>query len=346
MNEHVSSEKPPKSKGKARFIFILKIVISLGMLAALFFFVDWTKLKDAMQVIRWPMLFAGLGILFICMWLMTYKWWLLLGKVNINKVFACCMASRFFALLPTGQLASEVSKVAMLGRSGSGVVVNSFTVVLDKLTGIICILIMALVGIASADSKFTLVIYVVVVAVMLVVLCGIIFIILKVKNGDRFLQRISFLNKNALGKIIYKFFAKTVIPCCGCLTSWCQLGLHMLSGVAFQIVSMLVYSVIGSMMGIRISLLDWFWVFSVMSMAVFIPISIGGIGLREGALTVLLSSIGVEPALATTLGLIATGLHLINSLIGGLFYLPFLRTKREASAAEAAATHAENPGGQ
>lgn len=54
----------------------------------------------------------------------------------------------------------------------------------------------------------------------------------------------------------------------------------------------------------------------VMSIAQVIPISFGGLGLREGALVVLLSPVGVTTEEAIALGLAIYGLNLVVSLLG------------------------------
>jgi hypothetical protein len=47
-----------------------------------------------------------------------------------------------------------------------------------------------------------------------------------------------------------------------------------------------------------------------------VPISVGGLGLREGALVLLLHPLGVTTAKATALGLLLYAINLVVSLLG------------------------------
>ena len=54
----------------------------------------------------------------------------------------------------------------------------------------------------------------------------------------------------------------------------------------------------------------------VMAVAQVIPLSVGGLGLREGTLVIVLAPLGVPATQAVALGLLLYGMHMVVSLLG------------------------------
>jgi hypothetical protein len=69
---------------------------------------------------------------------------------------------------------------------------------------------------------------------------------------------------------------------------------------------------------IKVSPLVLMWVFAVVFFLQAIPISISGIGIREGALIVLLSRYGIRDSQAFALSLIVFLIAILMGLVGGV----------------------------
>lgn len=82
-------------------------------------------------------------------------------------------------------------------------------------------------------------------------------------------------------------------------------------------------------MDININFADWCWVFGVISLVVFLPITIGGIGLREGSFVILLGQLSVSSEKALALSLSIFGLQIIGGLTGGIidFMINFSKSR-------------------
>ena len=74
--------------------------------------------------------------------------------------------------------------------------------------------------------------------------------------------------------------------------------------------------------------------FLVVAIAQVLPISVGGLGLREGALVLLLAPLGVGAAKATALGLLLYGINLVVSLFGAPSFAMWSRNPRVMALAE------------
>lgn len=70
--------------------------------------------------------------------------------------------------------------------------------------------------------------------------------------------------------------------------------------------------------GIDVPAWVWFLTWPLAKIAALLPVSFGGIGVREAALVVLLRPFGVEPALAVAQGLLWAGVLLLGGLVAGV----------------------------
>jgi uncharacterized membrane protein YbhN (UPF0104 family) len=77
----------------------------------------------------------------------------------------------------------------------------------------------------------------------------------------------------------------------------------------------------GAAIGIQLPLPVWFLVWPLAKLSSTLPISMGGLGVREAALVVLLGRFGVPAADAVGLGLLWQTVLLAGGAFGGIFYL-------------------------
>jgi uncharacterized membrane protein YbhN (UPF0104 family) len=83
----------------------------------------------------------------------------------------------------------------------------------------------------------------------------------------------------------------------------------------------LLNAVLGRAVGIEIPLAAWFVAWPLAKLAALLPISLGGLGVREVALAGLLSGIGVDPTLSVAQSLLWQTVIMTVGLIGGLGWL-------------------------
>ncbi|MBN1760258.1 MAG: flippase-like domain-containing protein, partial [Chitinispirillaceae bacterium] len=68
---------------------------------------------------------------------------------------------------------------------------------------------------------------------------------------------------------------------------------------------------------IVIAFTDWCWIYGLMSIAVLLPLSIGGIGIRDGSLIGLLSYMGISADRSLALSLLLFFFMFIVAVAGG-----------------------------
>lgn len=101
-----------------------------------------------------------------------------------------------------------------------------------------------------------------------------------------------------------------------------------LYALLFQTLCVLALFFLGEAFGAGVSLADWGWVFALASVVLLIPLSIGGIGVREGTLVGALGLIGVSANTSLPIGVALTVLTAIGAFAGACLELATLRHRR------------------
>jgi uncharacterized membrane protein YbhN (UPF0104 family) len=89
-------------------------------------------------------------------------------------------------------------------------------------------------------------------------------------------------------------------------------------GIAFQALNAIVLWLIGAVLGLGLPFAEWSWVLTLVSLAVVLPLTIGGIGIREGAFVGVLGVLGIRDDLALSVSLIVFGLQLLGAALGAI----------------------------
>jgi uncharacterized membrane protein YbhN (UPF0104 family) len=96
--------------------------------------------------------------------------------------------------------------------------------------------------------------------------------------------------------------------------------------VAVQFALVYVNVLLAKAIGIEAGLAAWLVAFPLAKIAALAPISLGGLGVREGVLSLLLAPFGAAPALAVAQGFVWRTILLGLGLVGGLLYLAIPRS--------------------
>jgi hypothetical protein len=139
-------------------------------------------------------------------------------------------------------------------------------------------------------------------------------LLVQLKRVSRFQQTSSSLNRLFDAWLIYLKMPRLLLN-------------SVLLGSFFQLMCVAIVAVLANGLGLSVSWVDWCWIFSVVSLAVFLPLTIAGIGIREGAFvgTLSLLDIPLEKGLALSFSLF--GLNLLTALVGGLIELNRVKTE-------------------
>ena len=106
-----------------------------------------------------------------------------------------------------------------------------------------------------------------------------------------------------------------------------------LLGTAIQATFLLLTAKLAESCGLVLPLRDWFFAWPLAKLAAVLPLTQGGIGIREAALVGLLSPFGAAPHLVLAAGLVWEAVVITGGLVSGL--AAFLLGRRETNTAKA-----------
>lgn len=117
-----------------------------------------------------------------------------------------------------------------------------------------------------------------------------------------------------------------------------MVGVTLLSLVV-QLANVVLAWLIGEGLGLPVPLLYYGVLIPLVSLLTLLPISLNGMGLREGGMVLLLAPLHINSASAITLSLLIFAVYTATSLMGGVVYLLGRSPRFEAAEAKQAAQH-------
>ena len=314
---------------RKRWWTILRLLISLGLLTFVLRSIGLERIgRSLLQAEPGPLLIA-IGISGVGVAVRAVRWRALLVALDIHvplvRLIYLYFAGAFFStFLPTG-FGGDVVRVLELSQEARASVVMG-TVILDRLSGLLVLFAMALLALPFSVDLLPLEVWLTIAGVAAGGLVAGALIL-----QGRWLRRLGRrlpgpLSLTGEGSLARAFDAVTA---CG----WRAVGAALFISLIFNTLLVVVNYLVARSVGVHLSL-TYFLVFvPVLSLALTLPISFGGLGVREGAAVLLFTQVGVDNALAVAYSLAIYAIARIMGLFGGMLYLLHsIRGLREAAA--------------
>ncbi len=274
--------------------------------------------------ISWVLL--SLSFIFILDFLSAVKWKMLLDacsdRIELWRLYIYYNIAQFFNLVLPTSMGGDIVRIFLLGEHTGKKSNAAASVVVERFTGVIGMLVFAVFSMLLNFDKFNqqwLVIALGSCSLLAIVLA---WFVVKKKNfelGPFFLAK--------KHKIVEKIFSK-VIQLRNSIFEYSDnrkaLILALLNSFIFQIGAVLNVWVTARAFSDEISLILCVTTVPIILFIMNIPFSIGGIGLMEFAYLFVFSLFGVSPALALSVAMFLRLKSILDALIGGGFYL-FIR---------------------
>lgn len=300
-----------------------KALTSAAILYYLFRKCDWLSLADALINANLAYLLLALFLVEITHAIGALRWQLLCGKARYWALFKLVFVSRLYSTILPGQLFGEAAKVVYICQSSPDISPEEATVsvVVDKIVGLIGLLFIGIGGaLFSSGIRNSNVILWFALCALALVLCvalpawpPVSRLITRMLNAlsDRFSRIQGLMARLKLFLSSWQAYLKTPRI----------LTFSVLLGVVFQLISTASMNFLGQAIGMRVTLADWAWIFAVLSIALLLPVSLAGLGVREATLVGFLGALGVRSELALSVSLLSLMIQIVDSLIGGAVIL-------------------------
>ena len=307
----------------------IKMAVSIGLLTWFLAGVDLNQLRTHLAGIPAGEVLLVL-LLYAAAWMINAaKWHVLLTGCLYRHLLALTMIGQFYAIVLPGQIAGEAVKAwRLIGRTVETAPAVA-SVLMDRMTGIVALLGIGLMGgmMTPNPAGFSWAL------VFSGFLAGIGLTAFVLRFGAGRIWMRNYLTAIGNRLPFAQRLTHTLISCIEAWIDYLKAPFRLLVaiglGALFQLLAVLILARIAVSVGVQISFADWCWVFTAVSLLVLLPITIGGIGLREGGFLALLTGLGVssEKALACSFALF--GLQLLSAAVGAV--LDFGMIAREKS---------------
>jgi uncharacterized protein (TIRG00374 family) len=331
---------------KKTLFTLLKVAVSLGILAYIFFgVVDihqlWAELKTAD-----PLYFAAaIVVYFLVQGLSAWRWYVLLKPQGIDVPFSRVLAYYFLGMyfnffLPSA-IGGDVVKVYYLNKETKQLSASTTSVFFDRDIGMGGLVLIALVTACMANPAHMKINGLPLVPIFALIAVGFLLANLAIfyRPSYNLLHRILTLvkMKKVDDKVERLFTSVNVYR-----KRWGLITATMLMSLGVQVGCALVNLLAAKAIGLdKAGLMDYLVFIPAIGLISMIPISVGGTGIREGAYIWMFASIGVPEHQALALSLLWLGVIAITSLPGGVVYIARGSNKTDHFPADVEALEAE-----
>jgi len=298
-----------------------KVAISAGLLGWLLGRSDLSQIWAGVGRLDALVLVGAAGIYFAAVVLAAIKWRLLLAEYPVRTLAAVTVIGNFYSIVLPGQIAGEIVKAYRLGKGRADAERIAASVVVDKFTGLLALVILGVAGINLTALRIP---EPIVIGLTALLLAGFALMMsLRLGLMYVFARRAC----EAAGRVLP---SRPSIPAHLFLfiDSWrdfigrpLTVAASIALGLILQSLYIVVMVIIAAKIGIELKMADWLWVFAVVSMAVLLPLSLGGIGIREGAFVGVLGYLRVPPEHALALSLTIFALQILVASTGAVLDL-------------------------
>ena len=310
--------------GKKRnfLVFALKFIISFALIA--YILINRTSIKDILEALSGAIIFwivvsfslHALGLL-----ISAYRWQILIcaqgDSVPLGFLAKSYLVSSFFNnFLPT-RIGGDVIRIWDGSRYSRSLLKSSAVIVVERLTGIIVLLVFALVA-SLIRLEMAQQIPVIWVSLLLGILGLLLIALFFTPLSKKVLERIP--DKGIVQKVKPKVFTfrDTALIYRDKKSHFFK---ALFWALLLQVNVIIHYYLIGKALHLDIHLIDYFIFIPIVHLILIIPITISGFGLREGTYIEIFKFYGISASAAVSFSFIDVIFQLVVGLVGAVIYI-------------------------
>jgi uncharacterized protein (TIRG00374 family) len=312
---------------------VLQAIIGIVALAVVVMRSDAHGLLEALRNTRVAYLPLAVAASFAVTWLMAYRWRAILAarqlQFNTGRLFVYYLIGIFFTnFVPGGGVSGDVARLIYVDRDVRDKALVLSTLVYERLIGVFTLLLIGLAAtlMTRAYGQTNPMIYASEAILALAFIA--IAILMSESMSSRLARFIRVIGRRVKGARLGEAAARTLESTSQLRRDWSLLRRTSLLSVLIRIVWSLGCYVVAWAMGLQIGLLTLFAFISLVDLVRLMPISVGGLGVREWAVIALFGTLGITREKALTFSILAFAPVYLNAIVGGLLYISKARVTR------------------
>jgi len=255
----------------------------------------------------------------------AFKWQLMFQTARVATLFKIYLISSFYAYFFIGQAGGEAAKIYLLSRASGNVSGSVVSVVADRLTSFIGLLIISVIGFALSPSAYPQGLQEISLAGLLLLLA--LLIALRHDAVIAFAERMAFWLERLTPRLkaVALALRQAIEQWHVSVRNIYRVAAGVALGALIHVGNVLVIMVIARGVGIGANFFDFCWVVGVMSIAGLIPITIGQMT-AYGTMVALLQLLGVPLVDAVATSVLIMAVNLVIATTGAFLAWHMIRS--------------------
>jgi hypothetical protein len=299
----------------------MKAALSFAAMALLLWKVDLQQMFFAFAATNVKLWLAAFALFLVQQAIVTYCWQILLASNRSAPPFlktleVHCIGSFFGTFLPTS-VAMDVIRAYHLGRHLQRGLDAAGSLFVTRVVGFLVMFFLALMAAVPLSQASHDPLLFGLVLVGLAAFAGALYLVLQKKAVTLVQALLNRFGLSSIGDRIAGFresiltYSRARRPL-AMLLAWTWL---------YQILGIVIIYLVGRSLGIELAIWRYFIYIPLITTIALLPVSLAGLGIREGAFVFFFAQAGVAPAQALSLSLLIFAQSVLLALIGGAWYL-------------------------
>ncbi len=304
---------------------LAQAAIGIGALALVLMKTDARGISEAIKSTRWAYLPFAVAAAFAVTWLMAYRWSAILKagghRVELRRLFAYYLIGAFFTnFVPGGSASGDVARLIYVDRDIRDKAFVVSTLIYERLIGAFTLLLIGLIATLSsrAFDQYANTVY------FAEAVLGFGFVAAAVLMSDYVSSRLArwlrALGKRFKVERMGAASARTLEAISALRRNRAMLARTIVISVAVRIMWGLGCFAVARALDLPLGLPIVFAFMSLVDLLRLMPLSVGGLGVREWLIIVLFSGVGISRERALTFSILAFAPVYLTAIAGGIIY--------------------------
>jgi len=331
--QNVAEAQAENSRSRLHWRGLVQVAIGAGALAVVLIKIDARGLSDAIRSTRWGYLPFAVAAAFAVCWLMAYRWSAILRvrghQVETHRLFVYYLIGAFFTnFVPGGSASGDIARLVYVDREIRDKPFVLSTLIYERLVGVFTLLLIGLIATVSsrAFEEHARAIY------LAEAVLGLGFIASAMLMSDFVSTRVARL----IVSVGSRFGIERISGAAArTLTAISELRRHramLLRTVLVSISVRLVWGLgcfaVAQALDLPLGLPTVFAFMSLVDLLRLMPLSVGGLGVREWLIIALFAGVGISRERALTFSILAFAPIYLTAITGGIIYVLTARIRR------------------
>ena len=300
---------------------LLRIVISVGLIVVVIWSIDMVELRSALSQVTLATLLVMCAIDILLRLLSAYRWHVLFSGLHdgasLRETTEVSLVASFLGQAMPGTIGVEALRIYGLGKRNNDIPAAIASVVADRVFGFLSLVLVIMIGLAISPTELGEVVLAPV-SVSLVAAAIVIVLLISPRHRNwirrHIPKRVFDYIPDAIPKVFQNFESYK--------TKTHTLLYSSVLATSFQVLRVTLFFVGAIMLGESPDFVLFLALVPIVMFVALLPISIGGLGVREASLVALFGQFGVmDAAQAFILSILVFVSGIISILPGGLIYV-------------------------